>query len=790
MKKEKIEQANELIFNSERQKEIEIFARSLMGLVTKVDVFGDDNTDEFKVIRENGKSQGIFKTWAVPVIPFFEDGSVEELANNLSKNGHFWDKLGPGLENKIKEWSEEMASKPLKLWQNLEKWRGFTEIHDKRLQTIFSERELPTQKVDRAAELFLRLITAFGFAAPFYHLEAMAGDLQNTKLNPIGRSKNNNENSGGALDLVAMALPAALKNKVLAKRLDWSGLNWEKINNMSKFDPSDKESVLAFRIAKAIGVDISDIIFASNVLQWIPVSVGGKTEDIPTLDAQRLIEGSLKPINSATTETVARNINALIRFFNWFPLIKGSENFAGKNWRYAAACDTSDALLAEVNAGGVLEANFETIFNKDLAEQVKHLDATSAKGRFMIQLLNEGKLGSEIYKKIKEKSPGFFKDVSIKLAIMEKNEAVFDINEVKPRFAVGGKAAGLREAALIFGKEKVAPGLVITSEAVENWLKRKPLVWKGIQKINRSNNISEKIAVGRIVSDEIKNTNFSIDNILGKISGTFQGKLAVRSSSFDEDTDYNGSAAGIYESEVNVNSDELNVAISKVVSSFFSEKAISYRHMQGLGDVPMFAVVIGPFIEGHGGAAFSSGNGTEWEIVVADRPSNVVGNSTERFDSYKKKGESITSVVKYGWINDGIVKQVGNMLLTAEKVIGGRIDMEFVVDKNGTLRILQLRSIKDVVSKVEKHNSVSISTIRLDSLKDLEKIISLTESNIKLVLNKQINIDQFQGTLFRWLTINRDKISEISLSQRIPRTSHFANLCINLGINLIFEENG
>ncbi|QQG41367.1 MAG: hypothetical protein HYV90_04385 [Candidatus Woesebacteria bacterium] len=787
--KETINQKVESIHEEVRRRDIEKFTRTMVSLVAKVNVFGSDENDEFKVVRENGLTQGIFKTWAVPVIPFLESGSIEELASSLTKGGPFWERLDNRQLNIITDWSKELSSKPLKLWQSLEKWRGFAETYDRRLQLIFSERELPTQKDERAAELILRLITAFGFASPFYHIEAMVGDTQNTRLNPISATKNNTERSGGGLDLVAMSLPSALKNKVVAKKLDWSGLNWEKIDNRSKIDSKDKESILTFRIAKILGVDIGDVIFAANALQWIPVSVGGKAEDLPHDDARILVENSLKPNKNTNTETVGRNMNALIRFLNWFPLVKNSKNFSGKEWRYAAACDTSDTLLAEVNAGGVLSKSFELTFKQDLATQVKQLDATSAKGRFLIQLLNDGKLNTEIYQEVKARSPEFFKDVSSKLAALEKSEAVLDVNQAKPRHLVGGKSAGLREAGLIFGKENVIPGIVITSETVENWLKTLPNIWTEIQNINSAKNISEKLTIAHKISELLRKTEFPINNFLDS-SSFFRSRLAVRSSSFDEDTDYNGSAAGIYESEVNIDPAEVKSAISRVISSFFSDKAISYRHMQGLSDIPMFAVVISPFVEGRGGAAFSSGDNNGWEIVTADKPSDVVGSSSEKFDSYKKIGQSVNKVNNHGWVKDSQVNKIGEMLIKAEKIIGGRVDMEFAIDSNDKVWVLQLRTIKEEMAKIDHQKHKPLFALKLNKLEDLEKTVVDANKNIKLIIGENINIDQFQGTLFRWLTINHNHVGQISLSQRIPRTSHFANLCINLGIDLLFEEHG
>ena len=71
---------------SETELELKAMWESLeltLGLVQKVNVYSDDETDEFGVIRENGKREGIFKTWAVPVIPFLELGLERDLAEAM-----------------------------------------------------------------------------------------------------------------------------------------------------------------------------------------------------------------------------------------------------------------------------------------------------------------------------------------------------------------------------------------------------------------------------------------------------------------------------------------------------------------------------------------------------------------------------------------------------------------------------------------------------------------------------------------------------------------------------------
>lgn len=763
-------------------------AIDMASVVKKIDMFGSDSTDEFKVKRENGLSQGIFKTWAVPVIPFLENDTLHSLSLHLKETHFFGDSLNIESLKTLATWNEQMSNNPIKLLERLERWRLFSEMNDRRLQKIFLERPIPEDKEAAAAELFLRLTTAFGFAAPFYHVEAMAGDTGNTPFNPIIRSAKEVDGTGGGLDLVALALPSALKNKVITERLNWNGLSWSKISELARFNADDPESMVAFRISKFLGVEMEDVIFAANVLEWIPVSVGGKKEDLKPETARELVFSSLKPIKIRNTEIVGRNINALIRFLNWFPLVKDNQNFNGSSWRYAAVCDTSDALLGLVNSGGILRPNFEITFRENLAPQIKSLDATSAKGRFMLQLLREGKIKPQIEAKITESASTFFSDISEKFLKIQKQEQVVRLHEAKPRSLVGGKAAGIREAGIIFGQENVLPGVVFTTEAVENWIKETPGLWKLITELDKETNSNHRITIAQKITARIVNSPLNTDVLQNNL--LTRGRLAIRSSSFDEDTDFNGTSAGIYESMIGVEPSRLPEAIKTVVASFFSEKAVSYRQMQRLSDLPMFAIVIAPFIEGRGGAAFSRGNGNDWEIVVAESPSEVVSGAKEKFDSFKKTGVNISENAGNDFISRTKVLKIGQMIIKAEKAIGQPVDFEFVVDSKGKVWILQLRSLKNFEESTSSGHLEPLRPLRISQLEELDHLKIIGSDKISLKLGNEINIDQFQGNLFRWLTANREKIKEIVLTNRIPRTSHFANICINLGIKLTFDQHG
>jgi len=773
-----------LVWEKINQKQV--FLKQLVSTVSKFDVFSTNENDEFQIHREDGTTQGIFKCWAAPIIPFLELDKLNSFPDAASREGTFWNNINTTDTAAVEQWTKELSSKPAKLWETLEHWRGFSATQDKRLFSVFQNRPLPEDGDEKIAELYLRLFTAFGLSSPFYNIESMVGGA-NEISNPI-LFDNNEVDRGGALDLVAMALPSALESKVKATNLNWNNLNWDEITKDSKLDPHDPESLIAFRVSRALGIPIEDVIFAANALEFIPANVGGKKGDLPPEDAQEVINKVLTNKTLSHSSTVARDVNALIRFLNWVPMIKGVENFSGLGWQYASVCDTTNLLFSAFINHKPLDGNFQNTFESLLADQLKHLDASSARGRFLIQLFNENKIKPEIYNLVTQKSDIFFKEVSASLVAMELNEQTTDALEFSPRFMVGGKAAGLAEAAEIFGRHFIPESTVITTETIENWLKADHDIWRLTIELDGTSDINRKLAISSSISMLIKQKLFDTSFI--EILSNGPDLFVVRSSSFDEDTDFNGTAAGIYESELPVKKENLNNAISNVISSFFSEKAVSYRYMQGLSDRPMFAVIISPFIHGVGGVAFSLGNKSGWEIVVSDNPTNVAGNKGVDFDSYKLLDGTLTKVVNKGFADENTVMNLGRMVESAEHILGHRVDVEFIIDDNNKLWILQLREIKDGKKSENRAKFSTLIDYNLNNLKDLDNPEEFNlPTNTRLILNENINIDQFQGTLFRWLTINHDSIREIVLPKRIARTSHFANICINLDIDLVFAEN-
>jgi len=742
---------------------------SRKSLVKKVNLFSNDENDEFKVLLSNGKKIGIFKTWAVPAIPLLESGMGAADAT--------WDV--------VEQWKKELEKKPILAWETMEKWRSRSEIFDRRLLAIFNERVLPENKEERIAELFLRLKIAFAFAAPFYHIEAMVGDGNNTPGNPFAGDLGKEE-SGGFLDMAGMLLPSALGDMVSSDKLNWNDLNWSKVENQIASNTSLEKMAMLMRVARMAGVKTEEVLFAANALEWIPVSVGGKKGDLVESEAtKQLLESDVRT-RKINIGTVARDMNGLVRFLNWTPLIKNEVNFSEAAWwKYSAACETSNQIISELLDGSLIAENHREEFVNTVLPQLRNLDASSARGRFALWMFENGWFDGGVVKTINSKERKTDTEMMSRMIELENTESVINLGESNNRFLVGGKAAGLLEAAEIFGKEFVGDGVVITSEAVSKWLVENPTLASLMRELNKESNVENKLEVAGEIRSIIKGLSFP-ETIADEVRRRIKSEsLAVRSSSFDEDTLVNGSAAGIYESETDVDREDLGKKIVNVISSFFSEKAVSYRHLHNLSDDPAFAVLIHEFLPGAGGVVFSKGDGDGWSVFTGGTPGDVVGGDNN-FDKVEKVKGKLSSELKHGWVDKNVMETIGSMAVLAETVLGGMTDMEFVVSEKG-LRILQLRMLNSAEEKGVKVKANPKKWFPLAGIDNLGTVV-FAESSVGLIIGEDVNIEQFQGELFRCLVKNKDRVSAVSLAHKIPRTSHFANICLNLGIKLIFRD--
>ena len=442
--------------------------------------------DEFS-ISLNGHTIGAFKDFALPCIHMLEGKSESEWRNQSEKA----------------------------LYRSMERARLFCQQADVALWRWMKSHPLPESAIERFVELARRLRLAFKLQAPFYHLEREAELYAGA--------------TGGDLDLALMMLPSAFKTEVVASEGIWVD-SWSAIRRrtLNALTQGLKRHAL-LRLSALAEVPLEYIVFAANSLEFIPGRPGGKTTDVSEQEAlSALTRLSIEPRGLG-------DLNAKIRFENFLPLIECVENFSGKSWRYASVCETSNDLLQLVTKHPELwRQEFRKEFFSEVLPQLGFLDATSPKGRLLLEFIEQGKGCVSVSEDTRwEKSVV----ARLKFARMQK------VGMIRPRSEIGGKGFGLAIAKV--AGHPILPGWIITSPAIRD------------------------------------SRRFDLRNL------PRNQRWAVRSSALDE-----GVARGVYESYLNIGSASLRGVIERTANSFFAQKAKNFRKLSGTGDEMEIAVIL------------------------------------------------------------------------------------------------------------------------------------------------------------------------------------------------------
>lgn len=203
--------------------------------------------------------------------------------------------------------------------------------------------------------------------------------------------------------------------------------------------------------------------------------------------------------------------------------------------------------------------------------------------------------------------------------------------------------------------------------------------------------------------------------------------FAVRSSAADEDGTED-SFAGIYESKLGVEGDFLREAICEVIASAFSDRALTYRFERtGRIDWTRMAVIIQPMLDpSHSGVCFSRmpGDGGLDDVYIESVEGLGVGlvNGTRAPHSYsicRQTNKLIASTrptlsvdhfksVKpihsqaAGRLSLGIdrrsAQNIARAALQIEEGKGRPVDIEWLIDNQGQLVLLQARPLTAMAS--------------------------------------------------------------------------------------------
>ena len=787
----------------------------LSKLCGKVNAFGTNQQDEFQINREDGEKQGIFKTWAVPIIPFIDAEKLDVIDNiwnpllALTKNGLTFEEslqnmingsnnslsvLATEAKEIMDNWTNKCLDNPKYFQETIEKNRVSSNLMDRRLSEIFNEEELSENIGTRIEQLVTRLEISSGLLSPFYNIEAILGDTKGFTWNPIRIAEKETGNSqiiaGGRLDTYALFLPAAMKEYILATTLNWNDLSWNKLKQMSEsVMRKPEESKFLSEIVELTGHDVYHILFALNAMQWIPTRVAGKKEDFSKEDALFYLNNLVdkKPDNkNEEIIKIGKDMNALIRFLNWFPLIEGEENFIkGTNWSYASVCDTASQLLKTLDDHPeIWKEDFRYIFTEKLRPQLQNIDATSAIGKFLLELITtEGRIKSEFGVSPSSKEKDRIMEKVLHMRKLEKTR-VLGVG-TSPRCLIGGKVFGLEDLINNLSVEANVPsGVVVTSEAVEDLLKSNPGLWSLVTTLNQLKDLNKKVLIGKEIIKEIK-TIFVDPELLTQIDlqvESWKNKLAVRSSSSDEDNGDGQTAAGIYESVINVEKNDIGRAIKESLSSFFSEKALRFRNLIGSSDIPKFSLLIQPMVDGIGGVVFSQGEKIIIDVAKSADCVTSGGKETSRYET-TDSGElkQLSGNIN---IDKKTLDEIKGIVSKIKRSKRADVDIEWAIDEQKKLWILQVRNLPRTADKLVK-KTIGF-TEELNSPEDLnnlsQKLSNLQGSGVLVLKGKDWDLDAFQGFLFTLIAKHGDKVAAIFTEEDILLTSHFANICNSLGI--------
>ena len=205
------------------------------------------------------------------------------------------------------------------------------------------------------------------------------------------------------------------------------------------------------------------------------------------------------------------------------------------------------------------------------------------------------------------------------------------------------------------------------------------------------------------------------NSILNDIKNKFRSKVAIRSCSFDEDQP-NKSNAGKFESFLNINSQNLrdtDIKIKKVISSYKNKKGDSEFFIQNMvRNISISGVVLTRNLENY------------------NKCINInyyKGNDSSKVTSGARGSESILFYENQKYkIDKKFKKLVGVVNLLKKKTKNENLDIEFAIDKNDKIYILQVRNL--IIPKKQVYNDQQ--TIALHKLEKKIKKLKQTHHSL------------------------------------------------------------
>jgi pyruvate,water dikinase len=357
---------------------------------------------------------------------------------------------------------------------------------------------------------------------------------------------------------------------------------------------------------------------------------------------------------------------------------------------------------------------------------IKHLNAL-AQGRYQVLFQRFDAIQDNIEQILKEGR------------VIAQGPLVMDLADLDAGAAdrVGGKMANLGEVASRVGLP-TPPGFVLTATAYNLFFTHNNL----LEEINRrvqakvlertdhlfalSSDLGQLIVAAEMppeLAEEIDKAYARLEDKAGK-----DVTVSVRSSALGEDA-AGASFAGQYRSQLNVRREHLELAVKEVIASKYSPQAMQYRHQRGLKDedLPMCVGILAMIDAEAGGVAYTvsandpgdrdihlsaawglpkgvvDGNAPADLLVVsrAEPPRVVrreIAKKSTRFDCFPEEGvcrlENSGDKAEMPALSDGQALELGEMALVLEEHYGTPQDVEWALDREGRLLILQTRPLR------------------------------------------------------------------------------------------------
>lgn len=323
--------------------------------------------------------------------------------------------------------------------------------------------------------------------------------------------------------------------------------------------------------------------------------------------------------------------------------------------------------------------------------------------------------------------------------IIAQGPLVVDLEELDAGSAdqAGGKMANLGEVA---GRVGLAtpPGFVLTASAFRLFFEHNGLQEeinrrvqaKVLERTDHLFALSSDLGQLIVAAEMPPELSAAIDQAYQRLEGkTGPGiTVSVRSSALGEDA-AGTSFAGQYRSQLNVRRDHLELAVKEVLASKYSPQAMQYRHQRGLKDedLPMCVGCLAMVEAEAGGVAYTvsatdphdrdihisaawglpkgvvDGNAAADLLVVSRaEPRTVIrreiANKSTRYDCFPEEGvcrlENSGDRADLPALNDEQAARLAGMALALEEHYGTPQDVEWALDRQGRLVILQTRPLR------------------------------------------------------------------------------------------------